>query len=217
MTGVEFRRSLQTRLDIAGLSIPSHVLFPLESYYQLLVRWNRKINLTALNLDPLTADAVDRLFTEPLSAGRFLVQLPSSTWFDLGSGGGSPAVPLLLIRPDLRLTMVEARERKVAFLREVVRSLQLDAEVEGHRFEDVALARGGQVGLITARAVRMDSGLFAAGRDLLVTNGVLAVFSSSAVRPSADFHRLTQVQLIPNRPSLLVMMRRVPRGTPGVC
>jgi 16S rRNA (guanine(527)-N(7))-methyltransferase RsmG len=54
---------------------------------------------------------------------------------DLGSGGGFPGLPLAIARPDLRVTLVEARERRANFLRHVVRSLQLRAEVRCERFE----------------------------------------------------------------------------------
>jgi 16S rRNA (guanine527-N7)-methyltransferase len=57
---------------------------------------------------------------------------------DIGSGGGSPAIPLKVARPDLMLTMVEAKTRKSVFLREVIRQLELAAcEVETVRFEQL--------------------------------------------------------------------------------
>ena len=70
----------------------------LDAYYRLLARWNRTINLTALSLDPLADEALDRLFIEPLAAAPYIREAldvtPLSVWFDLGSGGGSPAIPL---------------------------------------------------------------------------------------------------------------------------
>ena len=64
-------------------------------------------------------------------------------WFDLGSGGGSPAIPLKLVRPDARLTMVESKTRKAAFLREAVaQSGAADAaEVADERFEELSRRR----------------------------------------------------------------------------
>ena len=95
----------------------------LTAYYELLARWNRKINLTSLdNLD----EAIDRLILEPIAASRYL---PASAklLMDVGSGGGSPAIPFKLAVPRLRLTMVEAKARKSAFLREAIRHLGLTA------------------------------------------------------------------------------------------
>ena len=80
------------------MALDEALLTRLEIYYRLLSRWNTKINLTALPLEDLTDHAVDRLLIEPLAAARFVPESPL-TWFDLGSGGGSPALPLKLVRP----------------------------------------------------------------------------------------------------------------------
>ena len=91
------------------------MLEPLEAYFQLLTQWNAKINLTALPLDPPTDETFDRLLVEPLAASKQIPTHTPSVWFDLGSGGGSPAIPLKIARPALRLTMIESKERKSAF------------------------------------------------------------------------------------------------------
>ena len=105
----------------------------LASYYELLTRWNKKINLTSIeNLD----EAIDRLLLEPLVASRH-VSPSAGSLMDVGSGGGSPAIPLKLALPRLRLTMVESKARKSAFLREAVRHLGLgNATVETARYEE---------------------------------------------------------------------------------
>src|SRR5262249_1392955 len=133
---------------------------PLKTYFRLLLRWNRTINLTALPLDGPTASTVDRLFIEPLLAAQLMPDLPNRAWLDLGSGGGSPAIPLFLARSELQLVMVEAKERKTAFLREAVRTLGLNARVQCARFEDLADEFSESIGLVTVRAVRRDRRLF---------------------------------------------------------
>ena len=80
------------------------------------------MNLTALPLDPPTDETFDRLLIEPLAASRQVRADMASVWFDLGSGGGRPAIPLKIARQQLRLTMIESKERKSAFLREAARS-----------------------------------------------------------------------------------------------
>ena len=147
----------------------------LYAYFILLRRWNAKINLTALPLDPPSPATFDRLFVEPLVAAAWL-QRPESSWFDLGSGGGSPAVPLKLCKASDPLTMVESRGRKAAFLREVVRELNLrDTRVEAVRFEAL-FARAElreSATLVTTRAVRSDEAFLQVGRFLLKPGGVL--------------------------------------------
>jgi 16S rRNA (guanine527-N7)-methyltransferase len=145
----------------------------LEAYYRLLSHWNRKINLTALSLEPLCDDTVDRLLIEPLAAALHVSHAPGE-WFDLGSGGGSPAIPLKIVRPLLGLTMVEARGRKAAFLREVMRDLALsDSAVVNERFESLEDRTDfrGVASLVTVRAVRVDSILLRVSRHLLSRAG----------------------------------------------
>src|SRR5262249_54868158 len=124
---------------------------------------------------------IDRLLVEPLKAARFF---PASTmrWCDLGSGGGSPALPIKLARPEVSLTMVESRSRKVAFLREAVRRLGIErGEVLHDRVERVGDRRdfGGTFDLITVRAVRVDPVLFDASGRLLRAGGELLLLGSA--------------------------------------
>ena len=89
----------------------------LVTYLELLWKWNRKINLTAI-LEPEMA--IDRLLLEPLAAAA---HLPAGGMLaDLGSGGGSPAIPLALALSPSKLLMVESRSRKASFLREAAGS-----------------------------------------------------------------------------------------------
>src|SRR5437773_9601281 len=156
MTSCEFQERLSKRAEKANVSLTAPVVGRLEAYYRLLARWNTKVNLTALQLEELTDWAVDRLFVEPLAAARLVGDSPL-VWFDLGSGGGSPAIPLQIVRPAALLTMVESKARKAAFLREAIRSLGMtDASVAHARFEEVAAKPEvqQQADLVTVRAVK---------------------------------------------------------------
>src|SRR6516164_7658019 len=115
---------LLLRSEKASVKVSEEAIEQLGRYFELLAKWNAKINLTALPLDPPTRETLDRLFVEPLAAARYFPRDPVA-WFDLGSGGGSPAIPLKILHPEASLTMVEARVRKAAFLREAVRGLVL--------------------------------------------------------------------------------------------
>ena len=130
VTSLEFRDRVARRTRRAKAPISLGMLEPLEAYFRLLAQWNATINLTALPLDAPTDETFDRLLVEPLVAARQIPSHTPSVWVDLGSGGGSPAIPLKIARPALRLTMIESKERKSAFLREVIRALGLvDATV----------------------------------------------------------------------------------------
>ena len=170
---------LARRASLVGLEIAPALALQLEAYFRLLARWNDRINLTAFRLDPATDQAVDRLIVEPLQANRLIAE--ALVWFDLGSGGGSPAIPLKLANPAARLTMVESKERKAAFLKEAIRILDMSgASVEAERIEAIALSHplAGAVDVVTVRAVRLDSGLFDAVRMLLKPRGRVALFGA---------------------------------------
>jgi 16S rRNA (guanine527-N7)-methyltransferase len=157
------------RSSLAGVKVSPETIQKLHAYIELLARWNRRINLTALAVDPPTDEAIDRLLVEPLvAAGR--IRLDDRLAVDVGSGGGSPAIPLKLAARHLRMVMVESRARKSAFLREAVRALGLpDIEVANCRLEELA-ARGelrGAVDLVTMRAVGPSDALWTEIRALL--------------------------------------------------
>lgn len=182
MNSSEFRAALQRRASHAGVSIPPELAGELEAYFRLLTRWNAKINLTALPLSKPTDETFDRLLIEPLAAAASIENRPAR-WFDLGSGGGSPAIPIQLARPTLDLTMVESKVRKAAFLRDVVRQLGLAAAVENTRFETLMENPDlpGAADLVTVRAVRADGSLLQVCRYLLRDGGVLKLFGSRAM------------------------------------
>lgn len=184
MTSREFRNRVRKLAKRADVPVGPELLERLEIYYRLLAKWNEKINLTALPLNQLPEETVDRLLIEPLAASRFVANAPAR-WFDVGSGGGSPAIPLKLARPALHLTMIEAKARKAAFLREAVRTLALsETTVENERFESLAERAGvrGTAMVVTVRAVRVDKGLLRVAQTLLAAGGSLLLFSST---PSA--------------------------------
>jgi 16S rRNA (guanine527-N7)-methyltransferase len=190
-----FQRRMEERALLAGVSLTPTLAAQLEAYYHLLTRWNEKINLTALRLEPATNQAIDRLFIEPLSASQFL--LHEMTWFDLGSGGGSPAIPLKLASPLVRLIMVESKERKAAFLKEAVRVLKLErTTVEIARIEAITAKHplAGSVNVVSVRAVRIDPILFTAIRTLLHPRGKTILFGAK----SADLSIPPDFQVVHN-------------------
>jgi 16S rRNA (guanine527-N7)-methyltransferase len=126
-----FRDLLTQKLgNIAHLS--EGQLAVLEAHYELLVRWNRKLNLTSIEE---RADAVERHYGESiflavhLPAGRLRIA-------DVGSGGGFPGVPVAIVRPDCEVTLIESHRRKAVFLREATRAMA-NVRVVAVRAEEV--------------------------------------------------------------------------------
>jgi 16S rRNA (guanine527-N7)-methyltransferase len=164
---------LQERAAGEGIVVSDALASRLVAYFELLHRWNRTINLTSLTDSD---EAIDRLLLEPLAAAAALPHRAALA--DLGSGGGSPAIPLALATESSRLLMVESRSRKVAFLREAAREVGLSAIVEPVRFEELAsqATYRGCFDIVTIRAVRRDTAALTAATGLLRPNGLIALF-----------------------------------------
>lgn len=193
-------RRIADRASRVGAPIDDALAGKLADYLELLARWNRTINLTALAVDPPGDEAIDRLVVESIVASRH-VRADETRVLDVGSGGGSPAIPLKLAVPRLHFVLVESRSRKAAFLREAARQLSLDhVSVENRRLEDVALSPAADV--VTMRAVRADAALMASVTQLARPDGRLLMFASSATaRPPG----VETVPLVPERQSVLLM------------
>jgi 16S rRNA (guanine527-N7)-methyltransferase len=106
----------------------------IQQYIEILLLWNAKVNLTAIR-DPL--EILYRHFCESMYAAGVLA-LETGRLADVGSGGGFPGLPLKIIRPGLRVFLVESNLKKATFLAEVIRELRLtDAQVLVRRYEEL--------------------------------------------------------------------------------
>ncbi len=188
MNAREFKERLQRRARKASLSIPPALVSKLDIYYQLLATWNQKINLTALNLRDAPDETFDRLLVEPLVAARHAPAAPGRM-LDIGSGGGSPALPFALACPHLSLLMVESKTRKSVFLREAIRALGLsNADVATARFEEL-LSRPElheAHHLVTIRAVRVETRVLLSLQAFIRPGGQLFLFRGAVATDPSD-------------------------------
>jgi 16S rRNA (guanine527-N7)-methyltransferase len=196
---------IMRRAEVARVAVPVEVVGQLGDYVGLLAKWNRTINLTALAVEPPTEAAIDRLIIEPLIASRY-VRLEDRRCLDVGSGGGSPALPLALMCPALRMILVESRSRKAAFLREAIRQLGLGAvTVENCRLE--ALARPelcGTMELITLRAVRLDEQVASELARLLAPGGRVFFFGACDLGDLGGLRVFETVDLVRGRTMMIL-------------
>ena len=177
MTSREFSDRVRRRARRADLQVSAPLLEQLETYFQLLNTWNAKINLTALDLQRDPDNAVDRLLIEPLAAIRHL-DTKALRVIDVGSGGGSPAIPMKLARPGAAFTLVESKTRKCAFLREAGRQLKIDLSVETARYE-MLLSRPEfheAFDALTMRAVKVEPRVLMSLQALLRPGGEFLLF-----------------------------------------
>ena len=203
-----YRDVILARASLIGLEIEPEAVRTLALYLTLLSRWNETIRLTSLD-EPEAA--VDRLILEPVKAAAWLPR-HSLSLMDIGSGGGSPAIPLKVIRPNASLLMVESRSRKAAFLREAASELSLDhTTVETARFEDLGSRWRATMDALSVRAVRIDSPTLLALSNFLKPGGCVLAFTSTAraelILPPGLVLEAT-LPLVPANSSELVVLRR---------
>lgn len=219
----DFRTRLGRRASKAGLFIADDLADRLVAYYQLLARWNVKINLTALDNPD---EAIDRLLLEPVMAARHIT-VNSPRLMDVGTGGGSPAIPLMMAASAASLVMVEVKARKSAFLREAIRHLELkNASVETSRYEEL-LARPelhDQFDVLSLRAVRVELKVMMTLQAFVKPGGNVLMFRGPSGPAAPDL--VPPLEFVATHPlvetlqSRLTVLRKqaigvasVPRGT----
>ncbi|MDO4564754.1 MAG: 16S rRNA (guanine(527)-N(7))-methyltransferase RsmG [Clostridia bacterium] len=103
-----------------------------DLYYELLIEWNERINLTSITE---RRAVYEKHFLDSLQAEPYLPQ--GCRVADIGTGAGFPGVPLLIVRPDLKLTLVDSLKKRLFFLEELLKRLNLNAELIHARAEDL--------------------------------------------------------------------------------
>ena len=163
-----------------------------EEYLSLLLRWNARVNLTAIrDVDGI----LRRHFVESIVCAR-LLPAGISSLLDFGSGAGFPGIPIALCRPEIAVTLAESQGKKAAFLREVARILGINAKVHSGRAEEL----GTGFDCVTLRAVdKMEVAVQAAVR-LVRYGGRLALMTTGkaeAALKSAAGEQFTWSEVIP--------------------
>ena len=162
----------------------------LLDYLDLLVRWNKTYNLTAIR-DP--KDMLSKHLLDSLAMHTYFTQ---ASLADLGTGPGLPGIPLAIIRPEASVSLVESNGKKARFLREAVRHLGLDnARVIESLAE--AVAEHGRYTAITARAMDRLAGILAVGGHLLAPDGLLLAMKGPRIADEiAELDRRWRVMAI---------------------
>lgn len=145
------QEQLQTISARYGGVAGEELLRAAEEYLHQLLSYNRVVALVSRAGDQQSL--VTELFLSSLAALEFLPSDHGFTGLDIGSGGGFPAIPLKLARPDSRWTLTETKERKCSFLESIVRDLGLvDMEVACQSFRDFSPTEENKPQVLTSRA-----------------------------------------------------------------
>lgn len=168
---------LESELRQFQIELPPLQTRVLAAYCDELSRWNKKINLTGLT----GVEMVRRLVIEPVWIGLQLK--PTGVLADIGSGNGSPAIPLHVACPLQTSHLIEARAKRAAFLRHVVTTLKLSGlQIHKARFEEAAKSLG-NLDWITLQGVALDTELIDSMRQLSSTTTTIVWITSFGMQP----------------------------------
>lgn len=154
-------------------------LSAISKYIDLLVKWNARINLTAIR-EP--EEMVQRHFGESFFAANHLLQKPITSAIDLGSGAGFPGVPLAMLAPEVQVTLIEVQQKKGTFLRELISQLGIkNAKVFADRGEKYSQAAD----VVTMRAVESFGAALPVAVQLANPGGQVALMIGTAQEQAA--------------------------------
>lgn len=105
-----------------GVELDARKTALFEKYLQELKNWNKKINLTAITKDE---DIIKKHFLDSLTPLKTIEELNVKKILDIGSGAGFPGIPLKIVDKDLSVTLMDSVEKKVLFMRHIIRTLGL--------------------------------------------------------------------------------------------
>ena len=147
-----------------------------KRYLELLLEWNEKFNLTAIT----DKDEIEeKHFIDSIELIKFF-DVKNKTLLDVGSGAGFPGIPLAIVEPTLKITLLESNGKRVSFLREVVKELDLkNVEIIQGRSEELGTRE--KYDIVTARAVKELNVLLEITFYLVKVGGYFIAYKSSGI------------------------------------
>ena len=161
----------KSEVEKLGINVTIEQLNKLERYYDLLIEWNEKINLTAITDKK---DVYLKHFYDSLTIVKIIDLSKVNSLCDLGTGAGFPGIVLKIFFPHLNLTLVDALNKRIKFLEVVINDLSLGDVILKHvRAEEYAKTNRECFDVVTARALSSFPILLEYGIPLLKVNGHL--------------------------------------------
>ena len=161
-------------LEEFGLNEKQINLF--QNYLELLLEWNDKFNLTAIT----DRDEIEeKHFYDSIALTKY-VNLKGKTLIDIGSGAGFPGIPLAIVEPSLKVTLLESNGKRITFLKETVKKLGLkNVEIIQGRSEEISSRE--KYDIVTARAVKELNILLEISFQLVRVGGSFVAYKSTAI------------------------------------
>lgn len=126
---------LISAIDKYKISLSDEQINQLQGYYEMLIEWNQKMNLTAIT-DP--KEVAIKHFADSLSIFNYIDLPQNARIIDVGTGAGFPGVVMKIARPDLELTLLDSLKKRLVFLESVLNKLGLSSELIHDRAENAA-------------------------------------------------------------------------------
>lgn len=134
-----------------GISLTEEQLNKLNQFYELLIEWNQKINLTRITSKE---EVYLKHFYDSLTLFKVIDLYKAETLCDIGTGAGFPGLLLKIVFPNLNITLIDSLQKRVNYLNEIISNLSLENIVVYHmRGEDYARLNYEKFDIVTARAV----------------------------------------------------------------
>jgi len=169
------RRLFLGGLDRLGIRLEEDSVDDILLYCRELTKWNKRINLIARNTPP--TEILEKHYLDSLTLLPLINQYgtTSVTLLDVGTGAGFPGMVLAAVMPDLQVTLLEPRQKRVIFLRHIIRTLQLtNVTVLADRLEHAGNLAGKNFTFITSRALA-DVGRFLTMIEKVLNPETLAI------------------------------------------
>ena len=169
-----------------------------------LLHWNQRINLTAIT-DPVEVAVkhyIDSIVVGPLIPG-------AQTILDIGSGGGFPGIPIKILFPDARVTLIDAKKKKISFLKHAIRKLELQGILARHRrAEDLAqdITPSKKFDVVLCRALTSLASFIAYAQPLVKDRGKIIALKGN----------LTSETIGQTRKKVIRQLQRSPNPSPAI-
>ena len=123
------------KFSSCGIDLPKNLYDKFNIYADFLVEYNEKVNLTAIT-DPM--EILCKHFIDSACLLKYVDISNNSSLIDVGTGAGFPSVPLKILRPDIRLTLLDSLNKRIDFLKKLCDKLKIDVEFIHGRAEDIS-------------------------------------------------------------------------------
>ncbi len=165
-------------LEKINITLTENQILKLEKFYELLVIWNEKINLTTILKEE---DVYLKHFYDSLTLIKVIDLNKELTLLDVGTGAGFPGIVLKIVFPNLKITLLDSMNKRISYLNEIIKELDLkDIDTVCSRVEDYALKNREKYDIVVCRAVAHLEILVEITLPLVKVNGYFIAMKSNA-------------------------------------